>query len=101
MRISDWSACVCSSDLAARLKAAPYDARPYEGPQSVAMIFDKPTLRTQVSFAAGIAELGGNPMLVAGTLAGIGVRASADRSDERRVGQECVRTSRARWSAKH
>jgi ornithine carbamoyltransferase len=38
------------------------------------MIFDKPTLRTQASFAAGIAELGGNPMLVDGKLAGIGVR---------------------------
>jgi ornithine carbamoyltransferase len=63
-------------DLAARLKAAPFDARPYEGPRSVAMIFDKPTLRTQVSFAAGIAELGGNPMLVEGRLAGIGVRES-------------------------
>ncbi len=42
------------------------------------MIFDKPTLRTQVSFAAGIAELGGNPMLVEGRLAGIGVRESVE-----------------------
>jgi len=65
-------------DLAARLKASPYDARPYAGPQSVAMIFDKPTLRTQVSFGAGIAELGGNPMLVEGKLAGIGVRESVE-----------------------
>ena len=64
--------------LAARLKAAPYEARPYEGPQSVAMIFDKPTLRTQVSFGAGIAELGGYPMLVEGKLAGIGVRESVE-----------------------
>jgi ornithine carbamoyltransferase len=40
------------------------------------MIFDKPTLRTQSSFAAGIAELGGHAMLVDGTLAGIGVRES-------------------------
>lgn len=65
-------------DLAASLKAAPYDARPLAGPQSVAMIFDKPTLRTQVSFGAGIAELGGNPMLVEGRLAGIGVRESVE-----------------------
>ncbi len=63
-------------DLAAELKASPFERRPYEGPRSVAMIFDKPTLRTQVSFAAGIAELGGNPMLVEGRLAGIGVRES-------------------------
>ena len=65
-------------DLAAKLKMSPYDARPYEGPQSVAMIFDKPTLRTQVSFGAGIAELGGNPMLVEGKLAGIGIRESVE-----------------------
>jgi ornithine carbamoyltransferase len=62
--------------LAADLKAAPYDAKPLAGPRTVAMIFDKPTLRTQASFAAGIAELGGYPMLVDGTLAGIGVRES-------------------------
>jgi ornithine carbamoyltransferase len=65
-------------DLAARLKASPYEARPYAGPQSVAMIFDKPTLRTQTSFGAGIAELGGNPMLVEGKLAGIGIRESVE-----------------------
>jgi ornithine carbamoyltransferase len=62
--------------LAAEMKAAPFAHRPLEGPHSVAMIFDKPTLRTQTSFAAGIAELGGHPMLVDGTLAGIGVRES-------------------------
>ncbi len=65
-------------DLAANLKDSPYEARPYAGPQSVAMIFDKPTLRTQVSFGAAIAELGGNPMLVDGKLAGIGVRESVE-----------------------
>jgi ornithine carbamoyltransferase len=61
-------------ELAAAMKAAPFEARPLEGPRTVAMIFDKPTLRTQSSFAAGIAELGGHPMLVDGHLAGIGVR---------------------------
>ena len=34
--------------------------RPLAGPRSVAVIFDKPTLRTQTSFSAGIAELGGS-----------------------------------------
>jgi ornithine carbamoyltransferase len=63
-------------DLAATLKTSPYDAKPLAGPRTVAMIFDKPTLRTQASFAAGIAELGGHPMLVDGKLAGIGVRES-------------------------
>ncbi|MCL8027502.1 ornithine carbamoyltransferase [Nocardioides sp. BSK12Z-3] len=64
--------------LAAEMKADPYGAKPLAGPQSVAMIFDKPTLRTQTSFGAGIAELGGNPMLVEGKLAGIGVRESVE-----------------------
>jgi ornithine carbamoyltransferase len=46
-------------DLAAELKRSPYDTRPLAGPRTVACIYDKPTLRTQASFSAGIAELGG------------------------------------------
>jgi ornithine carbamoyltransferase len=63
-------------ELAATLKRAPYQSRPLAGPRTVATIYDKPTLRTQASFAAGIAELGGNPMAVDGSLAGIGKRES-------------------------
>jgi ornithine carbamoyltransferase len=63
-------------ELAAELKRAPYDAKPLAGPLTVATIYDKPTLRTQASFAAGIAELGGHPMLIDGALAGIGKRES-------------------------
>ena len=63
-------------DLAAALKAEPFAEQPYRGPRSVAVLFDKPTLRTQTSFAAGIAELGGYPMIVDARLAGIGVRES-------------------------
>ena len=62
--------------LAKRLKADRFAARPFEGPRAVAVIFDKPTLRTQASFTAGIAELGGYPMLVDGNLAHIGTRES-------------------------
>lgn len=62
--------------LAAMLKTDPYAEQPYRGPRSVAVLFDKPTLRTQTSFAAGIAELGGYPMIVDARLAGIGVRES-------------------------
>lgn len=64
-------------ELAIRLKADRFAERPLAGPRSVAIIFDKPTLRTQVSFTAGISELGGYPMLVDGGLAKIGVRESA------------------------
>ncbi|UZN04986.1 ornithine carbamoyltransferase [Cellulomonas sp. S1-8] len=49
---------------------------PLSGPRAVAVIFDKPTLRTQVSFLTGIAELGGFPLLLDGSLARIGVRES-------------------------
>lgn len=63
-------------DLAARLKADRYADRALAGPQAVAVIFDKPTLRTQVSFTTGIAELGGYPLTVDGNLAQIGERES-------------------------
>jgi ornithine carbamoyltransferase len=63
-------------DRALELKAAPYSRRPLEGPRVVAVLFDKPTLRTQVSFTGAIAHLGGHPLVVDGTLAQIGVRES-------------------------
>ncbi|MFL6158535.1 MAG: ornithine carbamoyltransferase [Marmoricola sp.] len=63
-------------DLAAAQKAAPYEQKPLAGPQTVAIIFDKATLRTQASFVAGVAELGGNPLVVDGNLAQIGTRES-------------------------
>jgi ornithine carbamoyltransferase len=62
--------------LAKALKADRHAARPFEGPRAVGIIFDKPTLRTQASFTAGVAELGGYPMLVDGGLAQIGTRES-------------------------
>ena len=50
--------------LAARLKADRYAERPLAGPRTVAVIFDKPSTRTRVSFATGVAELGGNPLVI-------------------------------------
>ena len=50
--------------LAAELKRAPFSRRPLEGPKSVAVVFDKPSLRTRSSFSAGVAELGGYPMVI-------------------------------------
>ena len=43
-------------ELALRLKADRFAARPLEGPRAVAVLFDKPTLRPQVSFTVGIAD---------------------------------------------
>jgi ornithine carbamoyltransferase len=51
-------------DLADALKAAPFARRPLDGPRAVAVLFDKPSTRTRLSFEAGIAQLGGAPMIV-------------------------------------
>jgi ornithine carbamoyltransferase len=67
--------------LAAEMKKDPYGSvigKPLAGPRTVALVFDRPTLRTQVSFTAGISELGGNPMTVDGGLAAMGSRESVE-----------------------
>ena len=51
-------------DLAAAMKADRFGYRPLAGPRTVAVLFDKPSTRTRISFSAGIAELGGHPLLV-------------------------------------
>lgn len=63
-------------ELAWRMKEDRFGVHPLAGPRSVAVIFDKPTLRTQLSFTLGVVELGGYPMVVDGNLAQIGVRES-------------------------
>jgi ornithine carbamoyltransferase len=52
-------------DLADELKRDRWSQRPLEGPQTVAVIFDKSSTRTRVSFAVGIADLGGSPLVIA------------------------------------
>src|SRR3546814_6678496 len=81
MRISDWSSDVCSSDLA--------------GPQ----------YRNDSYFFSGqlLDIQGAGPALDAGWLQRQIFRCfvsqqSGDRSEERRVGKECVSTCRSRWS---
>jgi ornithine carbamoyltransferase len=51
-------------DLADTLKAEPRRLRPLAGPRTVAVLFDKPSTRTRISFETAIAELGGHPMIM-------------------------------------
>src|SRR3546814_9258785 len=71
MRISDWSSDVCSSDL--NLIAASFP--------TAHEIVDK-----TVRFAVNSGDIGCNRI---------------GRSEERRVGKECVSTCRSRWSPYH
>ena len=51
-------------DLADRMKADRFGLQPLAGPRAVAVVFDKPSTRTRVSFSVGIAELGGYPLVI-------------------------------------
>ena len=51
-------------DLALELKKDRWADKSLAGPQTVAVIFDKSSTRTRVSFAVGIADLGGTPLII-------------------------------------
>ncbi len=51
-------------DRATAMKADRFGERPLAGPRTVAVLFDKPSTRTRISFSAGIAELGGHPLII-------------------------------------
>ena len=51
-------------DLAASLKLDRFSSKVFLGPQTVALIFDKPSTRTRVSFSVGVTELGGAPLVI-------------------------------------
>lgn len=55
-------------DLALQLKRSPFLRQPFAGEGSgrktVAVIFDKTSTRTRVSFATGISEMGGTPLII-------------------------------------
>ena len=51
-------------DLADAMKADPFAHRPLTGPRAVAVLLDKPSTRTRLSFDTGIAQLGGTPLIV-------------------------------------
>src|SRR3546814_15327391 len=98
MRISDWSSDVCSSDLNALRKFA-WDNYGMDG-VSYALDADPdaqgwvPDLATKIRTAIASQSVDPAPALPQRTALG----ASQGRSEERRVGKECVSTWGSRWS---
>src|SRR3546814_6653807 len=88
MRISDWSSDVCSSDLGLA----------YRDEEAAAVRQHREGFGTIGGPGAGVDE----PADEAG-LVGLGQpgEPAGQRSEERRVGKECVSTCRSRWSPYH
>jgi ornithine carbamoyltransferase len=63
-------------DLAKRIKSNRFELKPFAGPQTVAVIFDKTSTRTRVSFAVGIADLGGVPLIMDSGVSQLGKKES-------------------------
>lgn len=77
-------------DLAVELKKDRWARTPYKGPQTVAIIFDKTSTRTRVSFTAGVADLGGQPLIINPGEAQLGEKESI--ADSARVFSRMVST---------
>jgi ornithine carbamoyltransferase len=59
-------------DVADELAAEPLKLSTFAGPRAVAVLFDKASTRTRISFETGIAELGGHPMIMDAALSQLG-----------------------------
>jgi ornithine carbamoyltransferase len=82
--------------LAQQLVTDRYGHQPLKGPQTVAVIFDKTSTRTRISFAVGIAELGGVPLIIDAQTSQLGRGepiADTAKVLERQVGAIVWRTS--------
>src|SRR3546814_18030540 len=102
MRISDWSSDVCSSDLAVQPSL---DRRQLI--DQLTFIFEaKPCPVAEITesdageFAAMQKPVPGQQRIL-GIVAFEVVHRVEERSEERRVGKECVSTCRSRWSPYH
>jgi len=77
LTIADWNEQEIREtlDLAAQLKTGKLAPRPLEG-KTAALVFNKPSLRTRVSFETGVAELGGQGMFISDAEIKLGERES-------------------------
>src|SRR3546814_8939044 len=90
MRISDWSSDVCSSDLSGGAQAAAPGAVAGKGAAPSPTAVKPPAASSQNRNAV-------DPDAAKRAKE----RAKRRRSEERRVGKECVSTCRSRWSTYH
>src|SRR3546814_3846388 len=96
MRISDWSSDVCSSNL--RTLAGPH--QPDQHDTALPAIAGGTTLPAVAGGTTLAVIAGGSCDILSGRILTGGIL-SAIRSEERRVGKECVSTCRFWWSPYH
>src|SRR3546814_16439422 len=104
MRMSDWSSDVCSSDLGKPAHGTVHGLDVAEQP-AAAMIIDQDR---QSTLCLGPIDAHGDRLAIACRYRFVLYRREigsgpglANRSEERRVGKECVSTCRSRWSPSH
>src|SRR3546814_14842054 len=99
MRISDWSSDVCSSDLAGARRGIFWGHLMQQVELSATLNDQIPTLAVWLSGACfNVSVFSGTPKPDRGV---IRILTPGERSEERRVGKECVSTCRSRWCAYH
>src|SRR3546814_7505831 len=104
MRISDWSSDVCSSDLKRSAEVIGWedDASIIGGSFLVMARVDGVPLPQHPSYhVAGLLQELTEEQRQASWADAITTIASINRSEERRVGKECVSSCRYRWSTYH
>src|SRR3546814_13017157 len=101
MRISDWSSDVCSSDLTLASGGVPSCSPNACIDTAANPIEDEPVVDDPGAPADGEVDTDGNCLGNIEIFGGRALRCRPARSEERRVGKECVSTCRSRWSPSH
>src|SRR3546814_15773197 len=104
MRISDWSSDVCSSDLDWDLPPALHRLRRRLGTGDEADRRFVRVLSAVLTDGLELVEAATREALATGTASDeliLNILSRHSRSEERRVGKECVSTCRSRWSPYH
>src|SRR3546814_13487355 len=98
MRISDWSSDVCSSDLDHQYQIFGCGTQRQDTVHAYTHVLGRMVdQRLCCQYVLDIGRAYAKTQRTQGTI-GSGVAIAADRSEERRVGKECVSTCRSRWS---